>query len=112
AVVGLAKVIPHRGDEVVVVGRIDGDVDAAGGGVRRLERSLPGVTAVGGVVDAALPSGHEEVAADGHPDPLGLLRVDDDPADVAGRLESHVLPGVPTVGRPVHSLAAVGDAAA
>ena len=50
----ITMVIPQRRVDPVGVGGVEGDVDAACGGVGRRQRELPGLAAVGGVVDAAL----------------------------------------------------------
>jgi hypothetical protein len=61
------------------------------------EDLLPGAPAVGGLEDAAVPALRPQRSLGRHPDHVGVLGVDDDPRDVLGVLQAHVLPVGPAV---------------
>ena len=69
------------------------------------EDVLPRDAAVGGLEDAALLVGAPQPAERGDVDDVGILRVDDDPADVLRLAQPHVLPGLAAVGRLVDAVA-------
>ena len=108
----VALVIPQRGVDAVVVGRVDGDVDRAGRRVRRCEHLLPGRAGVVGDVEAALRGDARDRAGGRGPDRVRIGRVDDDAAERRSALQPHVLPADAAVGRLVDAVAEVGQAAA
>ncbi len=71
---------------------------------------LPGGSAIGCLVDAAVGIGGPLVARGRDVDDVGILRVDDDPGDGVGLLEPHGLPGLPGVGRFEDAEAGLGAA--
>src|SRR5262249_55876440 len=101
--------LPQGGEEHARVARVEADVDGAGVGVLA-EHLLPGLAAVGGAVDAALGVGAEGVAQDRGVGDVGVMRVDDELADLPG-LPPDVLPGLAAVGALVEAVAG-GDVAA
>ena len=107
--VGCAVVIPHRDHHVVRVGRVNGDVDGAGGVVGALEPQLGFVHRGVPAVQATLAPGHEQVAGRGDEEAVAVLH---DPADGAGVLQADQGPGLPVVGGQVGAGAAVDDRAA
>src|SRR5262249_48301438 len=86
-----------RGGERVGLRRVHRQVDEAGLLVDELD-ALPGLAAVGGLVDAALLVGRPDVAQGGDVHDLGVPGVDDDAGDVLGVGQAHVLPGLAAVG--------------
>ncbi len=65
---------------------------------------LPGAAAVRRLVDAALPAGRPEVAQRGHVSDVGVLWMDDDPADVPRLDQPQVRPGLAAVGGAVDAV--------
>src|SRR5205823_3923008 len=72
---------------------------------------FPGRPAVSGLVQAAVGVGAVEPAQRADVNGVGVLRVDDDLADLEGLFQAHALPGLTTVGGLVDAIA-VGDAIA
>ncbi len=105
-----APVLPHRGEQLVRVRRIDDEVGGAGALVD-VEHPLPGLAAVGGLEDAALGVLAPEPAHRGYPGDVRIGGVEDDAVDALGLLETQVLPGVATVERPVDAVADDGAVA-
>src|ERR1700724_1369679 len=91
------------------VARIHAQVGAPGV-VADGEHPLPGLAAVGGLVDAAVAAGRPQRPLGGDVDDVGVARIDHDAGDVLRALEAEVLPVPAAVGRPVDAVA-VGDAA-
>jgi len=75
-----------------------------------LQRLGPGGAAVLGLVQAAVAAGAPGGAFGGHVDHSGVARVDGDHPDVAGFLQTHVLPALAAVDGFVHAVA-VADGA-
>ncbi len=100
---------PHAGIEDSRVRRIHRDVGTPGVLVHE-EHSLPGLAAVRGAVHAALLLRPVGVAHGGGEDDVRITRVDGDPANAAGVLEPHALPGLAGVGRLVDAVP-LGDVA-
>src|SRR5207302_517730 len=71
------------GVEDLRVGRVDGQVGGAGGVIDE-QHLFPGLAGVGGLEDAALGVGPPGVAQGGDVNDVGVLGVNDDPADVPG----------------------------
>ena len=94
--------VEHRG-----VAGVEGEVGRSGG-IVPVKHPFPVRASIGGAVHAALRVGAEGVSERGHPDPIGVARVDTDLADVPGVGESEVGPGPAPVGGSVHAVA-VGD---
>ena len=88
----LPEAAVHAGIELVRVRVVDLDDTAAGLGVDE-QRLLPRLAAVSGLVDAALGVRPERRAQRREPDDVGVGRVHDDAANLAGVLEAHELPG-------------------
>src|SRR5207248_9178659 len=97
------------GEEHVRVARVHDHVGDAGVLADR-ESFLPGLAGVGGLVKAAVAARSPQRPLGGDVDRVGVPRVDDDLADVLGRLEAHVFPGLATVVGAVDAVA-VADAA-
>ena len=96
--------LPHRREEDARIGRIDREVDRAGGVVEE-EHLLPRLAAVGRAEDAALRVRSEGVAHRGDEHAVGVARVDDDVADLLRVVEAEMLPAVAAVGRAIHARA-------
>src|SRR5262249_20718413 len=88
----------------------DGHIDEARLLVEEL-RHFPGLAAVAGLVQAALPVRPPEAAQGGHIGDVRVFRVDGDAADVARLLDAEVLPGLAAVGGAIGPVAP-GDAVA
>src|SRR5207248_8017786 len=86
------------------VGGVHRQVDAPGVLVQRQDVP-PGAPAVGGLEEAALLAGLPQVAQGGDVGGAGVLRVDDDAADVARGAQPGVGPGLPAVGGAVDPVA-------
>ena len=71
---------------------------------------LPGLAAVGGLVEAAVAAGAPQRSLGGDVDDVRVARIDDDLADVLGVLQADVLPADAAVARAVDAVA-VADAA-
>ena len=93
----------RRRDEHLRIGGIHDQVGGAGVLVDG-EDVLPGDAAVGGLEDAALFVGAPQPAHRRHVDDVGVLRVDDDAADVLRVAQAHVLPGLAAVDRLVDAV--------
>src|SRR5262249_21968385 len=98
-----AHAVRRRVEQLRVL-RVHRQIDEAGILVDELHLR-PGLAAVGGLVDAALLVRRPEVAQRRDVHDVGVLRVDDDAADVARLLETDVLPGLAAVGGLVHAVA-------
>ena len=96
--------LPHAGVEDLRILGIDRQVRAAGVAVDE-EGALPGLAAVGRLVDPALVVAVPEVAGGADPDGVAVARVNGDPGDVLAVLEPRLLPGVAAVGRLVEPVA-------
>src|SRR5262249_10541204 len=83
-------------EQDVRVARGEDDVGHAGGRAGG-DDLLPGLAAVGGLVEAAVPAGGPERALGGDVDDVGVARVDEDAADVLGALQADVAPGLAAV---------------
>ncbi len=70
-----------------------------------LEDLRPGLAAVRGLVEPAVPARRPEGSLACRVDDLGVARVDEDLGDVLRRLEPHVLPGSTAVLRTVDAVA-------
>src|SRR6185436_18710065 len=88
-----ARALVRRGVEDVGVARVHHDLGDAGV-LADEEHGVPRLAAVGGLVEPALAAGLPERALGGHVHHARIPRVDDDPADVLGALEAHVLPAL------------------
>ena len=108
----VALVVPQRGEDTVVVGRVDRQVDPAGRVVGRRQDQLPVLAAVVDPVDPPLRHRGRDRTCGGDEDPLRIGGVDDDPADRGTVYQAPLLPTVPTVGRAVDAVAEEGQAAA
>ena len=97
------------GEQHVGVARIEDDVGDAGV-LADGQHLLPGLAAVGGLVQAAVAARPPERSLGGDVDDVGVARVDDDLADVLGLLQAHVLPDLAAVVGAVDAVA-VADAA-
>src|SRR6185295_12882056 len=93
--VGVARVHHHVGDAGVLADR---------------QHLLPGLAAVGGLVEAAVAARRPQRALGRHVDGVRVAGIDEDLADVLGTLEPDVLPTLAAVDRLVDAVA-VGDAA-
>ena len=101
---GLATHLPQGGVDDLRVVRVEGDVDGAGVLVA-VEHLGPGLAAVGGAEHAAFGVGPEGVADGGDQHDVGIGRIDDDGADLAGVLQPDIGPGLAGVGRLVDPVA-------
>src|SRR3989441_11976954 len=84
--------------------RIEADIDRAGLLVL-VEDLAPGLAAVGGAEHAALGVGAEGMAEGRDENDIGILRVDDQRADLAGVPEAGVAPGPAAADRLVDAIA-------
>ncbi len=66
---------------------------------------LPGLTAIGGLVETPLTALRPQGTLSGDPDHVRVSRIDENPADVLGFLQTHVLPGLPAIDALVHAIA-------
>ena len=73
---------------------------------------LPGLAAVGRLVEAALAAGGPERSLRGDVDDVRVARIDDDLGDVLGLLEAHVRPALAAVEAAVDAVAVADVAAA
>ena len=105
----VAPALVGGGDQGVRVARVHDDVGDAGVLVDR-EHGVPGLPAVGRLVEAAVAAGRPERALRRDVDDVRVLRVDHDLPDVLGGLEAHVLPALAAVLALVDAVA-VADAA-
>ena len=99
---GLQLELPHPGVQDPGVVRVHDQVRGAGVFVHEQD-VFPGLATVHGPVDAALRLGGVGVAQRRRVNDVRVRRMDDDPADPRGRVEAHVLPGLPGVGGLEHS---------
>ena len=96
--------LPHPGKENIrIVGR-HGDVGSARVRIDK-ENPLPGLSTIGGAVNAPLLLRSEAVAHGCHEDDVGILRMNHDPAYPARPVESHVSPCLARIGRFVGAVA-------
>ena len=70
-----------------------------------IESFLPGLAAVGCHKDAAFFVGAERVADRGYVDDVGIGRMNDDSRNVASLAQTHMLPCLAAVVRPVYPIA-------
>src|SRR5438874_10036570 len=96
--------LPERGIDDARVVRIEADIDRAGLLVL-VEDLAPGLAAVGAAEHAALGVGAEGMAEGRDQNDIGILRVDDQGADLAGVPEADVAPGLAAVDRLVDAIA-------
>ena len=96
--VGAAHPLPARGEQHLGVGRVHGNVDEARLVADELDE-LPGLAAVGRLVEAALGVRAPRPSQGGDVHDVRIGRVHDDAADRPRLLEPHRLPGEPAVGR-------------
>src|SRR5688500_10358709 len=80
------------------------DVDRAGVLIDE-ECALPGPSTIRRLVHTTLLLRTVAVALRGHPDDVGIRRVDHDPADASGGIESHVRPRASGIGGLVDAVA-------
>src|SRR5690606_22390525 len=112
ALAGLAEVpgapapVVARGEQVRRLLGVDDDVDEADVGAEVLD-ALPVRTAVPRPEQAALLVRRVERAERRDPGDVRVLRVDGDPADVLGRGQAGVRPGLAGVGRTIDAVAPV-----
>ncbi len=99
------------GVEHVGIARVDLDVGDAGVLVDGQHLS-PGLPAVGGLVETSLAARGPQGPLGSHIDHVAIAGIDDDLADVLGSLQSHLLPGLSTVGALVDTIAPADVAAA
>src|SRR6185437_4870292 len=99
-----ARHLPHGGVDHARVRRIHAERDGAGVVVHE-EDLVPGLAAVGGLVDAALGVGGEQMPEGGGIDDVGVLRVHQDPADDVGVAEAHEGPRLAAIGGLVQACA-------
>ncbi len=105
----VAPPLPRGGEQHVGIARVHDDVAHARVLADR-EHGRPGLAAVRRLVEAAVAAGRPERALRRDVDGVAVLRVDQDPADVLGALEPHVLPALAAVLALVDAVA-VADAA-
>src|SRR5436853_3078473 len=96
--------LPERGVHDARVVRIEADIDRAGLLVL-VEDLAPGLAAVRAADHAALAGGAEGMAEGRDASDIGILRVDDQRADLAGVPEADVAPGPAAVDRLVDAIA-------
>src|SRR5215472_7740474 len=72
------------------------------------ERSGPGVASIDRLVDTALLVWPPQMANGGDIHDVGIVRIDDDAADMLGVFEAHVLPGLAAVQRSINAVAPGG----
>src|ERR1019366_499666 len=102
--------LPHGGIQSIWVRGIELNVD----GPRLVifvENFLPGLTAIQGAEDAALRVRAKRVTESGNEHAVGILRIDDHAADLAGVFQTKMLPALPGIYRSIHAVP-VGDVAA
>ena len=104
-----APALIGRGIEHVGILRIHHHVGDAGVGADGQD-GLPGLAAVGRLVEAAVAAGVPQRADRAHVDDVRVARIDEDVLDVLGVLEPHPRPRLAGVGRLVDAVA-VADAA-
>ena len=107
---GPAPERPHGREHLVRVLRVLDELGDAGVLVH-VEDLPPGLATVGGLVDAALRAGRPDRAHGAHPEGVRIVRVQDDPVDLAGLLEAHELPGRAAVHGAVDARARIGRVA-
>jgi len=96
----LANPLPGRGVERIRLGGMHDEIDYTGALVT-IEDLLPGLAAVGGLVDTAIGVVRPFVPGGSHIDDVGVGRVDLDTGNRVRVGQPHVLPGVTTVDRLV-----------
>src|SRR6266545_1304996 len=101
---GAAAEGPEAGIEDARLLRIDRQIGAAGVGVDG-EDALPGLAAVGRLVDAAVRAGIPQRSGGADPGGVGARRADLDAGDALGLVEPEVGPALSPVGRPVDAVA-------
>src|SRR5207244_1843266 len=95
---------PHAGNDRVWIFRVERQARAPGVFVDE-ENAIPGLSAVGGAIDAAFllrPRGASQRAGE---DDVGIRRVNENPADAPRLLEPHVGPGRAGVRRLIDTVA-------
>ena len=93
---GLSDMFPHGGIEHLRVVYIHGQVAATGEFIDKKD-VFPGLSPVLGFVDAPFPGGAVQGALGGHPYPVRIFRVDDDPRNMPREFQPQVLPGLPAI---------------
>src|SRR5262249_50302473 len=100
-----AAEVPHAREEDVRVLRVHRQARAARREVASLQDQAPVAAAVGRLVDAALGAVAPELAGNAGVDRVARRGVHEDPDDVLGVLQAHVLPGLAAVGGLVDAVA-------
>lgn len=102
---------PGAGIEDGGVARLHDQVAGAGLFVDE-QRTLPGLSAVGRLVDTTFGVGTEKMAHDGHPYDVGVAGMDDDADDMPSVAQAEVTPSPAGVIGTPHAAEAFGDVAA
>src|SRR5437867_2420937 len=107
---GRAVAFPHRGEEDMRILRVENDVDAAGA-VVEIENFFPRFAAIARAEDAALRVSAVGMAEGSDEGDIGIGRMDNDGADVAGVFQADVVPGFAAIVGTIDAITE-GDVAA
>src|ERR1043166_3029005 len=101
---GSAAALIRGGIKSVRAFRVHSDI-ADAGVIADFQDLVPSLAAVSGLVHAALRIGSPKMAESSGVNDIGIFRMDDDPADVPGFGEAHVLPSLARIGRLIDAIA-------
>ena len=100
-----AAEIPHRGEEHIGIRRIHRDRRATGRKIAALQDQIPGVAAIGRLIETAIGRIAPERAGHGRVNGVAVLRADDDFRDALGVRQTDARPGFAAISRTVDAVA-------